>query len=99
MFNIVGNCYAIADVTWPTAIWYCANVFNPLQGLFNFLIYIHPKVMNAKNKGGNGITWSQAFAKAFWSTGIERPSTENSRDIVQQPRSNRAKPIAEQAAD
>ena len=79
-FNIVGNCLTIADVAWPTAIWYLANIFNPLQGVFNFMIFVHPKVASAKNKRGD-MSCFQAFAKVCWPAGgAEHQPPNNNRD-------------------
>jgi hypothetical protein len=46
------------------------SVFNSLQGLYNFFVYMFPKVRNSK-KGRNShdITWCQAFTKAWTSRG------------------------------
>ena len=42
---------------------FLARVFFPLQGFFNFVVFIHPKVMHAKNtnRSEGGITWTRAF--------------------------------------
>ena len=55
----------------PVVLWYLQNIFNPLQGVFTFTIFMYPKVSAAKSKGGDGVTWFQAFATAFWSTEIK----------------------------
>jgi len=65
-FSMIGVGFDVANVEWPTAIWYLTSIFNPLQGFFNFVIYIFPKVMRAKSRGGDNTTWFQAFKIAFW---------------------------------
>jgi len=32
-FSVIGVGFDMANVEWPTAIWYLANIFNPLQGV------------------------------------------------------------------
>lgn len=81
-FNIIGNCFAIADVPWPVAVWYLSNIFNPLQGVFNFMIFMHPKWMSARQRGRADeveTSWCRAFVKAFWSRGIELAQHTNGR--------------------
>ena len=47
-FVIVRISVIIAGEEWPTTIWYLASIFNPLQGLYNLLIYyLQPKVLKA----------------------------------------------------
>jgi len=85
-FVITTTCFTIADVEWPVSIWYLSNIFNPLQGFFNLGIFMYPKVMVAKSKTGKNLSWRQAFAKAFWSKGIDPASgrTGQSPNRVQQ---------------
>jgi len=47
---------------------------GPLQGLFNFLVFMSPKVRNAKRpiRGRRNLTWRQAFIKAYMSRGAKR---------------------------
>ena len=49
----------------PLALVYVVAIMTPLQGAFNFLIYMLPKVARARRDAGGGITWSRAFAKAL----------------------------------
>ena len=51
------------DIPW--ALLYVYAIMTPLQGAFNFLIYMLPKVARARRDAGGGITWSRAFAKAL----------------------------------
>jgi hypothetical protein len=54
---------------------------NPLQGLFNFLVFMSPKVRNAKRpitcRGRKKLTWRQAFIKAYMSRGERRKTGRN----------------------
>ncbi len=47
-------------------IAYLVTIFNPLQGLWNFLIYIYPRVMKERE---NKVSWYRAFLTALWSKG------------------------------
>jgi hypothetical protein len=44
---------------------------TPLQGLFNFLVFMSPKARNAKRsiRGRKNLTWREAFIKAYMSRG------------------------------
>ena len=48
-----------------------ARVFFPLQGFFNFTVFIFPKVIHMKKPTRNeeSVTWRQAFVKAVQSRG------------------------------
>ena len=48
-----------------------------LQRLFNFLVFMFPKVRNAKRsrRGEENLTWRQAFIKAYMSRGERRRRT------------------------
>ena len=51
---------------------------TPLQGLFNFLVFMSPKVRNAKRpRRGENLTWRQAFIKACMSKGDRRRTDRN----------------------
>ena len=46
---------------------------TPLQGLFTFLVFMSPKVRTKKSRrGGDSLTWFQAFIKAYMSRGERR---------------------------
>ena len=49
----------------PIVYDYFGNIFNPLQGFFNLLIFMHPNVMRAKRSPGDDISWCRAFAQVF----------------------------------
>jgi hypothetical protein len=51
---------------------------TPLQGLFNFLTFMSPKVRSAKrSRRGENLTWRQAFIKAYLSRGDRRRTGRN----------------------
>ena len=41
----------------------------PLQGLYDFIVYMSPKVRNARNKKRGKLSWPQAIANAWMSRG------------------------------
>ena len=57
-----------------------------LQRLFNFLVFMFPKVRNAKRsrRGEENLTWRQAFIKAYMSRGERRRRTVRNtwRDLM-----------------
>ena len=63
----------------PTVTWFLATILNPLQGVFNFIIYMHPMVVHSKRQQP-GTSWWQAIKYAFWSRG-----EDNRRDEPEQP--------------
>ena len=54
-----------------------STIMPPLQGLYNFVVYMSPKVRFAKNSKRLNLNWSQAFWKAWMSKG-ERPRNQKS---------------------
>ena len=52
-----------------------ARTLQPLQGLYSFLVYMSPKVRNARNRKRSKLPWHQAIMKALLSRG------ENDRTI------------------
>ena len=46
-----------------------ARIFFPLQGFFNFVVFIYPKVLHAKTVPRKKVTWYQAFVTAVQSRG------------------------------
>jgi hypothetical protein len=61
--------------TYATLI--LAACLTPLQGLFNFLVFMSPKVTNAMRpiRGRKNLTWRQGFIKAYMSRGERRRRT------------------------
>lgn len=74
-FVIIHISLILAGIEWPTSLSYLTSIFNPLQGYYNFVIFIYPKVLTAKRSKRDNLTWCQAFAKAFRSRGGD--STRN----------------------
>ena len=83
-----------------TSFIYIAHFFGPLQGVFNLLIFLTPKILSAKKGGGKKrsryrdanknnhgpVTWTQAFVVAFWSKGGQySPNTRRRRSAVRVP--------------
>ena len=64
------------------------NYYTVFAQFFNFLIFVYPKVKSAKSRGGENITWCQAFATALRSRGIDRTTGRRSRG--RPPNTNRA---------
>lgn len=79
---------------------YIAHFFTPLQGVFNLLIFVYPKILSAKNgdgkkrsrnrdanKNNHGpMTWTRAFVVAFWSKGGQySPNTRRRGSAVRVP--------------
>ena len=63
---------AISGGDYPLPFHYLVRLFLPLQGLFNLIIYMWPKVISAKSKkrgGGKTVSWCEAINEAFWSRG------------------------------
>ena len=52
--------------------------FSPLQGLYNFLVYMSPKVRNVRSMKRSKLPWHQAIMKALLSRG-EKDKTIGSR--------------------
>jgi len=54
-----------AGVPLPLALRYLA-ILVPLQGFWNLMIFMYPKVTKAKRSGGrNNVSWCQAITEAF----------------------------------
>ena len=59
-----------------------AACLTPLQGLFNFLVFMSPKVRSAKQpRRGENLTWRQAFIKAYMSRGERRKTGGLTQEI------------------
>jgi hypothetical protein len=70
LFPIIISIRTLSGVESGPALSILARVFFPLQGFFNFLVFIYPKVEHAKNSSrGEGISWYKAFVKAIQSRG------------------------------
>ena len=51
------------------AMFLLESIFGPLQGFFNFTVFIYPKVISAKRSKKENHSWYQAFIKALTSRG------------------------------
>ncbi len=57
----------------PPSFFFIDSIFQPLQGLFNFLIYTYPKVVQEKKKNSReSVSWLKAFCRAVMSKGGKR---------------------------
>ena len=56
--------------SFPAAI--VVSSLGPLQGLYNLLVFMSPKMRNAKRSKKDNLTWCQAFVKAWLSRGDRR---------------------------
>ena len=56
-----------AGVKVPLAFPYMMAIFNPLQGFYDLLIFMYPKVIATKRSRGAELSWCRAFANAFGS--------------------------------
>ena len=77
LFPIIISIRTLSGVESGPALSILARVFFPLQGFFNFLVFIYPKVEHLKKSSrGEGISWYKAFVKAIQSRG-QRPKNGN----------------------
>ncbi len=71
--GIVIEVYKIQGKEPPTIFVYLAAIFMPLQGLYNWLIFMYPRVIAEKHRITNDhdadVNWREAFLAAFWSNG------------------------------
>eukprot|EP00956_Cyclotella_meneghiniana_P018752 scaffold31518_cov56-Cyclotella_meneghiniana.AAC.8 len=66
--TIMGLVTSGVETTLPLPYSYLLIIFNQLEGLFNLLIFIHPKVIaTKKSHGADNLSWPRAFVTTFWS--------------------------------
>eukprot|EP00956_Cyclotella_meneghiniana_P035096 scaffold111227_cov23-Cyclotella_meneghiniana.AAC.1 len=66
--------------TMPVPYDYLWAMFAPLEGFFNLLIFMHPKVVATKKSNRtDNINWPRAFVKTFWSALSSQGSSQNNR--------------------
>jgi len=65
LWYIVIIVLQLAGVPRPLVLLYLSNIFSPLQGFWNFMIFMYPKVMKAKRSHGGNLSWWQAITEAF----------------------------------
>ncbi len=63
---MIGIIMKAVTNNFPLAVNYLNAILYPLQGLFNLLIYMHPKIMVARRRCRN-ISWCGAFIQALLS--------------------------------
>ena len=79
-WTIVGNIVILVGVTPPIPYSYLWTIFGPLEGFFNLLIFVHPKVLATKKYNGtDNISWPRAFVTTFWSGLVGRDSSRNNK--------------------
>ena len=74
MFPIIISIRTLVKGNYGPTLNILVRIFYPLQGFFNFIVFIHPKVMHAKTIGhrrGESISWYRAFVRVL--TCVEHP--------------------------
>ena len=66
-WGIAGETMVLAGKEVPLTLSYMWTIFESLQGLYNLLIFMHPKVLAVKKSQGGDLSWGKAFATSFWS--------------------------------
>lgn len=70
-------------VNWPVGYGTTMDLISyttiPLQGLLNMIVYMCPKVRNAKKSKRQRVTWCQAIVKAWMSKGERRKNQYKKR--------------------
>ena len=80
LFPIIISIRTLSGYDSGPVLSILARIFFPLQGLFNFIVFIHPRVLGAKKRfRSEDITWFRAFLKAIQSRG---PHVNNSTRIT-----------------
>lgn len=70
VWPIIMNILDLAQVEWKGTkpgliLGYLWNILS-LEGFFNLLIFIHPRVVTAKRNKGSNLSWCGAFASVLW---------------------------------
>ncbi len=71
LFPITISIRTLAGIYSGQTLSVMARAFFPLQGFFNFVVFLHPKVVSAKNNTGQrrgeggSISWFEAFVKVI----------------------------------
>lgn len=72
LFPIIISVRTLSGLESGPVLSTLARILFPLQGFFNFIVFIHPKVIFAKESGRTGISWYRAFMRAIQSRGRKR---------------------------
>ena len=75
IFRLTG---VILKVETSNSLYLAHAILSPLQGFFNFLIFLHPKVLNHKRKRKLNLSWTGAIMKALKSRGSKPKHGMNS---------------------
>ena len=70
-FPLITSVQYFAGKETSFALSMLSSIFYPLQGFFNFLVFVYPKVTSAKRSKKNP-SWFQAFVTALKSRGDKR---------------------------
>ena len=95
-YNIIIIALALFGKEPPYTISLLNSIFGPLQGFFNFLIIIYPKVISAKRSKKENLSWYQAFLKALLSRGKRRAKPSLSSDRKKKSKKKKHAPVAEE---
>eukprot|EP00956_Cyclotella_meneghiniana_P004768 scaffold5867_cov25-Cyclotella_meneghiniana.AAC.2 len=80
VWNIGGHIMVWRGVEIPLPYLYLWTIFFPLEGFFNLLIFMHPKVLAIKKSNEtNNISWPRAFVETFWLGLTSRDSSQNNK--------------------
>ena len=92
LFPIIISIHTLIGLESGPVLSILARVFFPLQGFFNFVVFIHPKVVHVKKSSREGITWYRAFVKSIQSRGQPRRQVRIKSQSAH--RSHKASPVA-----
>jgi len=62
----LADAWRMPMATWQLVFVYIWNILNPLQGFFNFIVFMLPTVTKKRRLQEGGGSWCRAFAEAFW---------------------------------
>ena len=89
MFYIIIYVYAFLGVEPSFALEIIFRIFTPLQGFFNFLVYISPKIILTKKSNSRNITWGRAFLMTMSSRGPTNIPNRRTSSLPFSPSSRR----------
>ncbi len=56
----------------PISLIYLLSILCPLQGLYNLIIFMFPRIMQARTTRRHTVSWRKAVMTAFWSRGASK---------------------------
>jgi len=92
LFPIIISIRTLIGLESGPALSILARVFFPLQGFFNFLVFIHPKVVHIKKSSREDISWYGAYVKAIQSRG--RPINNGGTKVRSSSAGNRSSTVS-----